>query len=294
MEEDKHVLEQENKVPAGDPKKMKACKSCGAMIAKSAKRCPSCGAKNKKPIYKRFWFWILAIALVGGIVAAIKDARPIDYSNPDEKVNAAELIREYVKNESAAKDKYGDKTVAVTGIVRSIFDDYIVLDSGVDEFLLNGVRVEFADSNDVKKACEGKIITVVGRCDNMSIANVVIKKAKIDDSMTVKPDYANAQKVDVAALAKDYRDNSVAADDKYLFKVIETTGVVSYVGSDYIVVRSSNTSDFLDDIELGVTVYFEDDATLKNVKNGATVTVVGQCYGSEIIYAAKIERAILK
>ena len=37
--------------------KMKKCDTCGAEIAESAKRCPACGAKNKKPIYKRVWFW---------------------------------------------------------------------------------------------------------------------------------------------------------------------------------------------------------------------------------------------
>jgi len=44
--------------------KMKPCKTCGQMIAKKAKKCPHCGAKNKKPIYKRFWFWLLSVILI--------------------------------------------------------------------------------------------------------------------------------------------------------------------------------------------------------------------------------------
>lgn len=44
------------------------CKSCGADIASSAKHCPSCGAKNKKPIYKRIWFWILMVILLIAII----------------------------------------------------------------------------------------------------------------------------------------------------------------------------------------------------------------------------------
>lgn len=44
--------------------KMKTCKHCGAEIAKSAKVCPVCGGKNKKPIFKRVWFWLLIILLV--------------------------------------------------------------------------------------------------------------------------------------------------------------------------------------------------------------------------------------
>ena len=44
-----------------DSKKNMLCKSCGKAIAKNAKACPYCGAKNKKPIFKRVWFWILIV-----------------------------------------------------------------------------------------------------------------------------------------------------------------------------------------------------------------------------------------
>ena len=42
---------------------LQKCKACGADIAKSAKACPVCGAKNKKPVYKKVWFWIAIILL---------------------------------------------------------------------------------------------------------------------------------------------------------------------------------------------------------------------------------------
>lgn len=51
--------------------KMIQCKSCSREIASSAKACPGCGAKNKKPIYKRPWFIIVAFLI---IVGAIGDA----------------------------------------------------------------------------------------------------------------------------------------------------------------------------------------------------------------------------
>lgn len=50
--------------------KMISCKSCGKEIAASAKACPECGAKNKKPIYKKWWIWaiiaVVAIAIIAG------------------------------------------------------------------------------------------------------------------------------------------------------------------------------------------------------------------------------------
>ncbi|MFH5849903.1 Ltp family lipoprotein [Clostridium perfringens] len=48
--------------------KMKKCKVCSKEIASSAKSCPGCGAKNKKAIYKRPWFIILAIIIILGAV----------------------------------------------------------------------------------------------------------------------------------------------------------------------------------------------------------------------------------
>ncbi|MDX9738737.1 MAG: zinc ribbon domain-containing protein [Candidatus Dojkabacteria bacterium] len=35
------------------------CPACGKDIASSADTCPFCGAKQKKPIYNKWWFWVL-------------------------------------------------------------------------------------------------------------------------------------------------------------------------------------------------------------------------------------------
>ena len=51
-------------------KKMTTCKACGKEIAKSAKSCPSCGGKNKKPLFKRWWFWVIVLLLLGSVANA--------------------------------------------------------------------------------------------------------------------------------------------------------------------------------------------------------------------------------
>lgn len=53
--------------------KMITCKTCNASIAKNAKRCPACGAKNKKPFYKRIWFYIAIIIIGCSITTAIQN-----------------------------------------------------------------------------------------------------------------------------------------------------------------------------------------------------------------------------
>lgn len=46
------------------------CKTCGKEISSKAKSCPHCGGKNKAPIYKKPWLWIIVFVLLVGIVGA--------------------------------------------------------------------------------------------------------------------------------------------------------------------------------------------------------------------------------
>ncbi len=46
------------------------CKTCGKEISSKAKSCPHCGGKNKSPIYKKPWLWIIVFVLLVGIVGA--------------------------------------------------------------------------------------------------------------------------------------------------------------------------------------------------------------------------------
>ena len=45
--------------------KMIQCKNCFTDISSKAKVCPSCGEPNKKPFYKKLWFWVLIVILIG-------------------------------------------------------------------------------------------------------------------------------------------------------------------------------------------------------------------------------------
>ena len=40
------------------------CKNCGNEVNKKAVICPSCGCKIKKPIFKKWWFWVIIVILV--------------------------------------------------------------------------------------------------------------------------------------------------------------------------------------------------------------------------------------
>lgn len=50
------------------------CRTCGIDIASSAKTCPGCGAKNKKPIYTKWWVWAIAIVVIGAAIGGGEEA----------------------------------------------------------------------------------------------------------------------------------------------------------------------------------------------------------------------------
>ena len=51
------------------------CSICGEDIAANAKTCPKCGAKNKKPIYKKWWIWVIAVVIISAICSGGNDSK---------------------------------------------------------------------------------------------------------------------------------------------------------------------------------------------------------------------------
>ena len=49
------------------------CKKCGQEIDKKAVICVNCGCKVRKPLFKRWWFWILVVLVVAIIGSALSD-----------------------------------------------------------------------------------------------------------------------------------------------------------------------------------------------------------------------------
>ena len=127
--------------------KMINCKSCGAEIASSAKSCPKCGAKNKKPIWKRVWVWILAViilvAAIGGM-AGNSDTNPSDTNSTaiQEPVNyiavsVADMMDMLNTNALKAENTYNGQYLEITGRLNVIDSDgsYISLYGGDFDFI---------------------------------------------------------------------------------------------------------------------------------------------------------------
>lgn len=306
--EEKNVQNVNQEIEAPLPKGMKKCSVCGAAIAKKSKVCPACGAKNKKPIYKRVWFWILAIVIIAVIVKSIKRSG-LDVKNPSAKVTSDEFLMEFFEGEKKGDSKYKDTVVAVTGQVGAIEKDYIRIDAFSHDFTLYTVHAKMADKGDLAKVTKGSVITVSGICNGTSIGCVEMEKCILDSSFAVNPDYNSAMTVQIESLMKEYKENNVTADSKYWGKTIEIVGEVSYVSlfdTSYIVLFPQGQKKSLDNVLDGIVVYFENPADFEKVKSDSnpdalggpqkklTVTIAGVCYGETFGYDAHVCRAKLK
>ena len=110
--------------------KIITCKHCGKEIAESAKTCPNCGGKNKKPIYKKQWFWAIVAVIVISAFAGGSDkdtekntevkqeittkgdttaeTNTNDKNNEEESTNEAEKVSAEYKNALRKAETYAD------------------------------------------------------------------------------------------------------------------------------------------------------------------------------------------
>lgn len=105
--------------------KLIACKSCGQEIAASAKSCPHCGAKNKKPIFKKWWFWAIIAVLVVSIGTSGNDSKE-DKVSSDPSGNHASTDES--KASTPAKTEYYVGDVIEDGNTKIVFmssGDYV-------------------------------------------------------------------------------------------------------------------------------------------------------------------------
>ena len=142
--------------------KMKKCVTCGADIASSAKACPKCGAKNKKPVFLRGWFIMIAIIAIAGIVIGIS-----------KNIGASEIRFDSGKSFTASElKKIGNDTAYIGALctvkmtvkeVDSLFE-MIESKDGVEiryNYANNSVKVQTLALN------KGDVIEVRGRVNSI-------------------------------------------------------------------------------------------------------------------------------
>lgn len=155
--------------------KMTKCKSCGADIASSAKHSPSCGAKNKKPIYKRVWFWILVVVLLIAIADFVaskvnpsdsieiettteEDSNAyVDRSEATVEIDCDKLAEAYNKNpdyyDKILNNQVAEWSGTITSIANSDNGEVLVyMRCGLNGYLIDNVVTATITNDKDKKA----------------------------------------------------------------------------------------------------------------------------------------------
>ncbi len=163
--------------------KLTTCPVCGAEMASSAKACPSCGAKPKKPIYKKWWAWVLlvvVIAVIGGSVGSSKGGDSGSQNAPAQDTpsqeitythyNVTELFDALQNNALKAQDTFKGQYVEIEGYLYVIDSDgkYFSVSAGSNNFnyILQNVQCFLKDDQQRQQIMEMSVdspITVRGK-----------------------------------------------------------------------------------------------------------------------------------
>lgn len=148
------------------------CRVCGTEIAKSAKSCPQCGAKNKKPIYKKWYFGLLVLIIamlaIGSSGSDDTDAEVVEYVVTDIKTMADELEN----NALSAEETYSDAYLEITGVLEGVDSDgsYITVTHYQDQYGFDSIQCFVKDDAQldvIKGMSVGDTVTVKGQISNI-------------------------------------------------------------------------------------------------------------------------------
>lgn len=188
--------------------KLKNCPVCGKEMAAGAKACPSCGAKNKRPVYRRWWFWVLVVLVIAEVGSSMggegnggtdapQQAQQETTDTPESGTDQAEepavtytaysvgqLMDDLDSNALKAESTYQDQYVELTGRLSVIDSDgnYISIVPQDDQFAILGVQCYLQTEEQRQQVLDMKIdqvITVRGRIT--SVGEVMGYALDVDD-----------------------------------------------------------------------------------------------------------------
>lgn len=185
--------------------KLKTCPVCGKEMAAGAKACPSCGAKNKKPIYRRWWFWVLVVLVIAAVGSAMGSEDNGGTDTPQQEItgtpesgagqaeepavtytaySVGQLMDDLDSNALKAESTYQDQYVELTGRLNVVDSDgdYISIVPQDDQFAILGVQCYLQTEEQRQQVLEmqiDQVITVRGQIT--SVGEVMGYLLDVDD-----------------------------------------------------------------------------------------------------------------
>lgn len=291
-------------------KGMTTCKVCGNELAKSAKRCPHCGAKNKRPIYKRWWFWLfiaivlyLAVDIITSRMEAKKNRESaenvynssatiildeIDFDTVEfEEIDFREMLGALTDNPLKA-ERFLDKFVVISGyfdnqLSEKSFSMTASVDRGNNEGWAFCELLSAEQSQIIGNLKGNENITVYGKVTQVKIDGpdendlyYKIDVIKIEVVQQPAVDEAEFIKVSSDFLILAHKEDAAAAEDTYMNKYVEVTGKVSVIETDYFMLAPNNEDNTFEGfISCNFTNDEQKDAISK-VNKGDKIVVYGK------------------
>ena len=289
---------------------MTTCKVCGNELAKSAKRCPHCGAKNKRPIYKRWWFWLfiaIVLYLAVDIITARMEAKKnresaenvynssatiildeIDFDTVEfEEIDFREMLGALTDNPLKA-ERFLDKFVVISGyfdnqLSEKSFSMTASVDRGNNEGWAFCELLSAEQSQIIGNLKGNENITVYGKVTQVKIDGpdendlyYKIDVIKIEVVQQPAVDEAEFIKVSSDFLILAHKEDAAAAEDTYMNKYVEVTGKVSVIETDYFMLAPNNEDNTFEGfISCNFTNDEQKDAISK-VNKGDEIVVYGK------------------
>lgn len=294
-------------------KGMTTCKVCGNELAKSAKRCPHCGAKNKRPIYKRWWFWLfvaivlyLAVDIITARIEAEKSSEStenvynssatitldeIDFNAVEfEETDFREMLGALTDNPLKA-ERFLDKFVVISGyfdnqLSEKSFSMTASVDRGNNEGWAFCELLSAEQSQIIGNLKGNENITVYGKVTQVNIDGTdendlyyKIDIIKIEIAQQPDADEAEFIKISADSLVLAHREDAVAAENTYMNKYVEVSGKVSVIETDgFMIAPNDKNNTFEGFISCDFTDDEQKDAISK-VNKGDAIVAYGKIIG---------------
>lgn len=89
------------------------CKKCGQEVDKKAVVCTGCGCKIKKPIYKKWWFWVLVAIVLAIVGNSGSDSETTSVKDVGSETNNVENTQTYIEEVVISEDEYKAQCVNI-------------------------------------------------------------------------------------------------------------------------------------------------------------------------------------
>lgn len=107
------------------------CKKCGQEVDKKAVVCTGCGCKIKKPIYKRWWVWVVAFIVIVAVGSSggnetqqgNEASQAVDETIVYEQADLAAMIDDLKNNAMKAENNYQNKNIEITVKIKNFDSD---------------------------------------------------------------------------------------------------------------------------------------------------------------------------